>query len=770
MRFFIFGWIELIFLLNSIIAYVCARRGIGTQSLSTCMENSGLIATIFRITYYPDMEKVVYRVDGMTSIEGEVLVNVVIVAYGIQVLNRTIDPCILKIPNLCYLQPGPLTQIEGESDVPLDISSHIPGILGVVYAIPDIDAIVKITIYDKHTGELKACVQVTMTNMMTVNVKAVGWISGLIALSALIVSAIASENGNFNTAHHIATNTFALFSYFQGQAIFGMMSAKMPPIVRSWTQNFQWTMGIINLEFMQKIFTWYIKSTGGTPTFHHYPSFKHSILIEKRSFISLKKRASDTVKNIVFRGIDRVSYSEGIETTNLFMTSFSFFLIMIFTIVLGFALFRIFLYYSPKTHWIRQERFFGFKNEWKDLLKGAMYRLLLIGYPQLSLLCTWELVSRDSIGAIIYAIITLIIATSLLIYAAYRVIILARRSLKFHKTAAYILYSDSKILTKWGSLYIQFSASAYYFIVPLLFFILLRSTFIALSQGNPLVQAIAFFIIQLTYFFLIVYIRPFLDRKTNIFSATVAAINLLNSVFILIFANESHIYDMIVAIFGIIFFLVNCTFALVLLILLIIVSIYAIVSENPDILHEQMEDDRSEFIKSKTNFSSDTELKLSKQINGSYLKEMSKIKDPLSSYDGSYSSINKTNTNFDESINYIPSHDFIASYISQNSLEVPPQPPFKSNMRSSNDSLVKDHQVNKENSNYEYISYEGSNMNSYLPTYKPFSTAQKSYFNQNHNSRGISFLDSQPQQYIPGAPKKTRNYGLYHNTYTNKTV
>ncbi|CCJ28489.1 unnamed protein product [Pneumocystis jirovecii] len=740
MRFFAFGWIGLVLLWNNINTRVYARRGIGTQSLSTCMENSGLIATIFRITYYPDMEKVVYRVDGMTSIEGEVLV-----AYGIQVLNRTIDPCILKIPNLCYLQPGPLTQIEGESDVPLDISSHIPG---VVYAIPDIDAIENLKhVFNELDGYLV-----------------------LLSLSALIVSAIASENGNFNTAHHIATNTFALFSYFQGQAIFGMMSAKMPPIVRSWTQNFQWTMGIINLEFMQKIFTWYIKSTGGAPIFHHYPSFKHSIFVEKRSFVSLEKRASDTVKNIVFRGINRVSYNEGIETTNLFMTSFSFFLIMIFTIVLGFALFRIFLHYSPKTHWIRQERFFGFKNEWKDLLKGAMYRLLLIGYPQLSLLCTWELVSRDSIGAIIYAVLTLIIATTLLVYAAYRVIILARRSLKFHKTAAYILYSDSKVLTKWGSLYIQFSASAYYFTVPLLFFILLRSIFIALSQGNPLVQAIAFFIIQLAYFFLIVYIRPFLDRKTNIFSATVAAINLLNSVFVLIFANESYIYDMIVAIFGIIFFLVNCAFALVLLILLIIVSIYAIVSENPDILHEQMEDDRSEFIKSKTNFSSDVELNLSKQTNGLYFKEMSKIKDPLSSYDGSYSSINKTNNaNFDESINYIPSHDLIASYISQNSLAAPPRPPFKSNMRSSNDSLVKDHQTNRKNNDYEYASYGGSNMNSYLPTYKPPSTIQKLHFNH-HDSRGISFLDSQPQQYIPGAPKKTRNYGLYHNAYTNKTV
>ncbi|KAG5439303.1 hypothetical protein PCK2_000864 [Pneumocystis canis] len=670
MNFFLFGWLGFVLLWNTMMICVNARRGIGTQSLSTCMEHSGLMATVFRITYFPDMGKLVYFVDGMTSIEGEVLVNVVVIAYGIQVLNKTIDPCVLKMPNLCYLQPGPLTQIEGESDVPVDISSHIPG---VVYAIPDIDGVVKIMIYDKYTRELEACVQVTMTNMMTVNVKAVGWISGLIALSALVVSTIASENGNFNTAHHIATNAFSLFSYFQGQAIFGMMSCKMPPIVRAWTQNFQWTMGIINLGFMQKIFTWYIKSTGGMP----------------------------------------------------------------------------------------------------NLLKGVMYRLLLIGYPQLSILCLWELIARDSIGAVIYAVLTLIIVNSLLTYATYKVIVLARRSLKFHKTAAYILYSDSKILTKWGSFYIQFSASAYYFIVLLLFFILLRSAFIALCQGNPLVQAIAFFIIQLVYFVLIVYLRPFLDKKTNIFSATVAGIDLLNSIFALIFANESRIYGMVVAIFGIVFFLVNCAFALVLLILLIIASIYALVSENPDILHEQMEDDRTEFIKSKTDFLSDAELNVSKQTNDLDSKEKSKVKDPLNLYDGSYSSVNKSNDkpNFDQPINFVPSHNLIANYISQNSLPAPP-PPFKSNMRSSNDSLARDPQNNSENKDYECVSYGKSNTNSCLPAYKPKSVVPKLHLNYHNDPHDTLFSDSQfqSQQYIPGAPKKTRNYGLYHNTYTNKTA
>lgn len=226
---------------------------------------------------------------------------------------------------------------------------------------------------------------------------------------------------------------------------------------------------------------------------------------------------------------------------------------------------------------------------------------------------------------------------------------------------------------------------------------------------------------------------------------------------------------MIVAILGIVFFIVNCSFALILLVLLIIVSIYAVVSENPDILHEQMEDDRSEFIKSKTNFS-DVELNLSdKKDIGSNFKEVPTIKDPLSSYDGTYSTnkINK-NTNFHESEKFPTSHNFITKYISRNLLTVPPRPPFKSNMRPSND-FLRDFQSNKENRDNEYISYQESDMNSYFPKHKQSSNIEKSDF-VGHDSHTMLFSDSQSRQYIPGAPKKTRNYGLYHNTYTNKTA
>lgn len=49
---------------------------------------------------------------------------------------------------------------------------------------------------------------------------------------------------------------------------------------------------------------------------------------------------------------------------------------------------------------------------------------------------------------------------------------------------------------------------------------------------------------------------------------------------------------------GIVFFVYNAVFALVLLILVLIASIYAIVSKNPDMRYQPMRDDRGSFIKS----------------------------------------------------------------------------------------------------------------------------------------------------------------------------
>lgn len=63
-----------------------------------------------------------------------------------------------------------------------------------------------------------------------------------------------------------------------------------------------------------------------------------------------------------------------------------------------------------------------------------------------------------------------------------------------------------------------------------------------------------------------------------------------------------------VGVMGVIFFILNAAFALVLLILVLISSIYALISKNPDVRYQPMRDDRASFIKSNTQMATSTEL------------------------------------------------------------------------------------------------------------------------------------------------------------------
>lgn len=127
--------------------------------------------------------------------------------------------------------------------------------------------------------------------------------------------------------------------------------------------------------------------------------------------------------------------------------------------------------------------------------------------------------------------------TVALVWAALKVVRIAKRSVNLHKNPAYILFSDPAALNKWGFLYVQFRATAYYFIIPLLLYILIKSLFIAFAQKNGTVQAIALLIIEAVFLIGVCILRPWMDKKTNAFNISIAAINFLNVIFLLVFTS-----------------------------------------------------------------------------------------------------------------------------------------------------------------------------------------------------------------------------------------
>ena len=162
---------------------------------------------------------------------------------------------------------------------------------------------------------------------------------------------------------------------------------------------------------------------------------------------------------------------------------------------------------------------------------------ILIGYPQMCVLCLWELTVRDSAAEVVLALFYFVAMTLALIWAALKVVRIARRSVSMHRNPAYILYSDPKALNKWGFLYVQFRATAYYFIFFILLHILLKAIFVAFAQNSPIPQTIGLLIIEAVFLITVSILRPWMDKKTNAFNISISVINFLNVVFLLVFTS-----------------------------------------------------------------------------------------------------------------------------------------------------------------------------------------------------------------------------------------
>ena len=106
-----------------------------------------------------------------------------------------------------------------------------------------------------------------------------------------------------------------------------------------------------------------------------------------------------------------------------------------------------------------------------------------------------------------------------------------------HKSPAYILYSDPVSLNKWGFLYVQFKATAYFFIIPVLVYFLVKGMFVGLGQEAGVVQAIGLLIIEALFLIGVCVMRPYMDKKMNAFNISIAVINFLNTIFLLIFTE-----------------------------------------------------------------------------------------------------------------------------------------------------------------------------------------------------------------------------------------
>lgn len=587
-----------------------------------------LSADYFNVAFTPNNRTLSYDVSMTSEVKGYVTALIEVYAYGFKVITERVNPCTINIGSLCPLISGNI-DINANSVISADIINSIPG---VAYTVPDIDATVIVRIVDTNST-LLACIQADLTNSKTVEHVAVKWVTAIIAGVGLVTSAVIATLGSSISSTHVAANAVSLFAYFQSIVIITMCAVdRVPPIASAWAQNLAWSVGIIKVTFMQKIFRWYVQSTGGTPTTYIlYPTI--SVLVQKRDALmrnvqvltshtrdllhtmanrlvardtdgyNVSPKTSDTL--LVMRGIKRVAYQADVETTSVVLTSFTFFVLICLAVALCFALFYALVLVLIRTQTISNEKFVYFRANWRVMLKGTILRILFIACPSIFIFSMWEFIQRDSAAVIVLAVFFLALSLGILGWSVCKVYLLGKESATRHNTPAYLLFSDTRVLNRYGFLYVSYKASSYFFLVPLLAYIFVKACFVAFAQNSGKTQAMALFLIELAYFIALCYYRPYMDKSTNAINIAIGAVMLVNSVFFLFFSELFGQPRAVASVMGVLFFVLNAAFSLILLLFTLITCTIALVSKNPDSRYKPSQDDRHSFIQDQKHMASD---------------------------------------------------------------------------------------------------------------------------------------------------------------------
>ena len=91
-----------------------------------------------------------------------------------------------------------------------------------------------------------------------------------------------------------------------------------------------------------------------------------------------------------------------------------------------------------------------------------------------------------------------------------------------------------------------------------------------------------------------------MDKPTNMINISISAINFLNAVLLLIFTGVFNGPGLLIGVSGVVFFILNAVFALVLLLVVILAATHSFLQKDPETRYQLAADNRASFIKSQT--------------------------------------------------------------------------------------------------------------------------------------------------------------------------
>ena len=114
-------------LLLALLPITRAGNVLYTSSLNPCQANNQFSATLFDVVFTPNNGSLAIHVSGVSTINGNVTIDLVVIAYGLQAYTTTINPCEAGLSGLCPMNEGQIDLPDSNIPIPKGVVDNLPG-------------------------------------------------------------------------------------------------------------------------------------------------------------------------------------------------------------------------------------------------------------------------------------------------------------------------------------------------------------------------------------------------------------------------------------------------------------------------------------------------------------------------------------------------------------------------------------------------------------------------------------------------------------------
>jgi len=118
-------------LLSLLLPLASAERMLYSDSLNPCQANNNFSATQFDVLLTPANNSLSFQMTGVSTITGNVTIDLVVIAYGLNAYQTTLNPCELGFEGFCPMQEGPVNLPQSNVPIPAGALNDVPGMFGL---------------------------------------------------------------------------------------------------------------------------------------------------------------------------------------------------------------------------------------------------------------------------------------------------------------------------------------------------------------------------------------------------------------------------------------------------------------------------------------------------------------------------------------------------------------------------------------------------------------------------------------------------------------